>query len=193
VSVSDAITFSEPHALFAADLLTECASTFLQMTRGLDVELELAASTAASERRVAAALHAQGDRGELVAAAAYAAWIGDHIRQQAVRVRAADVEAAAGYCDPGTDEMALRQREIAEARVAADSFASLHLAPTPRARPGELQGELHPGILAQLERAREWCDQALWAASESNTTAMEAVCSHLRVLLFWVSGQCPAP
>lgn len=192
MSVPEAMTFSAPHALFAADLLTECASTFLQMTRGLDVELELAAGPAASERRVAAALHAQGDRGELVAAAAYAAWIGDHIRQQAARVRAADVEAAAGSCDPGTDEMVLRQREIADARAAADSFAALHLAPTSPPRPGELQGELHPGNQAQLERAREWCDQALWAASESNTAAMEAVCSHLRVLLFWVSGQCPA-
>ncbi|TXH20008.1 MAG: hypothetical protein E6R06_23010 [Mycobacterium sp.] len=188
----EAMTFSAPHALFAADLLTECASTFLHMTQGLDVELELAASPAASERRVATALHAQRDRDTLVGAAAYAAWIGDHIRRQAARLRVADVEAAARYCDPGTDEMALRQREIAEAR-AADSFASLHLAPTPPPRPGELQGELRPGMLAQLERAREWCDQALWAASESNTTAMEAVCSHIRVLLLWVSGQCSAP
>ncbi|ORV43376.1 hypothetical protein AWC02_15360 [Mycolicibacter engbaekii] len=185
--------FSEPHALFAADLLTECASTFLQMTRGLDVGLELAASSAASERRAATALHARRDRDTLVAAAAYIAWIGDHIRQQTARVRIADVEAAARYCDPGTDEMALRQREIAEARATADSFASLHLAPTPPPRPGELQGELHPGILAQLERAREWCEQAIWAASQSNTTAMEAVGSRLRVLLFWVSGQCSAP
>lgn len=191
--MSEAMTFSAPHALFAADLLSECVSTFLQMTRGLDVELELAASRAASERRAATALYAQRDRDTLVAAAAYAAWIGDHIRQQVARVRAADVEAAARYCDPDTDAMALRQREIAEARAAADSFASLHLAATPPPRPGELQGELHPGILAQLEPAREWCDQALWAASESNTTAMEAVCGHIRVLHFWVSGHCSAP
>lgn len=189
----EAMTFSEPHALFAADLLTECASTFLQMTRGLDVELELAASPAASERRVAAALHAQGDRGALVAAAAYAAWIGDYIRRQAARVRSADVEAAARFCDPDTDAMALRQREIAEARAAADSFASLHLSPTPPPCPSELQGELNAGILAQLERAREWCDQALWAASKSNTPAMTTVCLDIWVLLLWAAGHCPAP
>lgn len=175
--------FSLTHADFAAELLEDCRTEFLRVTSTLDEYLLLARHLDSSDSAAIVAC-APGNREALVAAAAYAQWLADHIRQQADRWRRADRNAAASYVAKDPDQAVLLAM-----REGDEPYSGVAPSPTPPPHPAALERvDMLPRLRA-LVTARELCNQALWAATKSDTPAMRSVCGHIETLLRWLQHE----
>jgi hypothetical protein len=170
--------FCPTHARFAADLLGDCRTEFLRLTTALDFDVER--PLRGRRRRTAPTAYTPGNRDKLIAAAAYAQWMSDHITQEAARCQREITAVCARYAT-NSDQVALLERQMVP-------FDGMGPSAQPPLRPGELESieTLPAPYLAQLDRAREWCGQALWAAGMSNTAAMETLCQHIGTLVSWL-------
>lgn len=178
--------FRSTHAGFAAELLEDCRTELLRVTSTLDGYIDLARHLNSSTSAAIVSC-APGNRDALVAAAGYAQWISDHIRQQGAQWQRADSAAAAGYMANDRDQRLLQGMRDRE------EFCGDTIAPSPTPPPG-------PGVLENIEslsdrrrllHARELCAEALWAAGKSDTEGMRTVCGHIETLLSWLQREVP--
>jgi hypothetical protein len=135
------MVFRPTHARFDVDLLDDCRTEFLRVTTALDGYLELA-DRLRGERGAAVVAYAPGNRENLIAGAAYAQWISDHISQQTARWLKADKAAAAGY---STDSDETDTAPTAAGRGRGGRFVGGHTA---------------VGAAAAAGRAEKHCDAA---------------------------------
>lgn len=185
METTDAVHVSLVHARFAADLLVGVREELLRLTTDLDVYMDWArragGGTKLDEAWMAIAASAPSNRRELIAAAAYAQWLSDHIRLQSARWKRADEASATGYMKH-FDESALLERQLVP-------FEIVEPPKDPPPHPGALDSTiamLPAPYVARVDRAREWCGQALWAARMSNTQGMAVVCGYMERLLGWM-------
>ncbi|MDM3927432.1 hypothetical protein [Mycobacterium intracellulare] len=185
METTDAVHVSLVHARFAADLLVGVREELLRLTTDLDVYMDRARRAGVGTKLDAAwlaiAASAPGNRRELIAAAAYAQWLSDHIRLQSARWKRADKASATGYAKH-SEESALLERQPVP-------FEIVEPPKDPPPHPGALDSTiamLPAPYLAHIDRAREWCGQALWAARMSNTQGMAVVCGYMERLLGWM-------
>lgn len=169
--------WSATHARFAADLLDDCQTELLRLTKTLDTYIGRRTDDPAV---LAVATSAPGNQKQILAAAAYFLWVGDHIRLQSARWAGAITSSCIGYAT-NADQVALLERQMVPSDI-------IQPPKDPPARPGALanMAMLPAPYLVRLERAREWCGQALWAARQNNTDGMDTVCQHIEMLLHWL-------
>ena len=174
------VDWSATHARFTADLLDDCQTELLSLTRTLDSYIGWRTADAAV---LAVAASAPGNKKQILAAAAYLLWVGDHIRLQSARWASAITSSCIGYAKHA-DQVALLERQMVSPDI-------IQPPKDPPARPGDLDNiaMLPAPYLAGLDRAREWCGQALWAARQNNTEGMATVCQHIEMLGHWLERQ----
>lgn len=177
--------FSPTYARFAADLLTDCRNEFLRISVDLDDELgneknrsvcEFAESQPSDSVPLSHRVDTEkaADRDTLIAAAAYAQWISDHIWQEAARCDR-EIAAASARHAVTSDQLALLEYR----EVPFDGGA-------PAAEPPPF-----PSVLFELRRGGTDCDvytllsSASSAVGESNTAAMIVLRQHIGLLLGW--------
>lgn len=186
----DVLDVNVVHARFAADLIEGARVELLRLTTDLDFYIQrgrrAAIGTKTDAPYMAVTEAAPGNREQVVAAAAYAQWISDHIRLQCTRLECADLRAAACYAND-SDQVALLERELHQSDTVV-----VHPPSTPPPRPGALDSTITMmpvPYLVRLDRAREWCGQALWAARTSRSKGMAVVCGHIELLLRWMEDR----
>lgn len=192
--------FSPTHACFAADLLTDCRNEFVRISVDLDQELEAAkhrslcdfAASQASESVPASPrvdTEKAADRDSYIAAAAYAQWISDHIRQEAARCER-EIAAARARSAVTSDELALLEHRI----VPMDGDA-------PASEPPPFPEVVDLRVLFQRRRGRidcecdveTWLSSAASAVSASNTASMIVLRQHIGLLLGWLDRSALRP
>jgi hypothetical protein len=143
----DDIVFSDTYARFAADLLADVRRSLLTITTRLDWSLRDNGPGSPSYRRAEVL---SVDKPALVAAAAYAQWIGDHVAYEVAQWRDHDMRRAElAVCDE-PDKVALYRHERDDLELVSPSFE-------PPMFPDALQAihrtrELEMSVAAKLER-----------------------------------------
>lgn len=173
------------HARFAADLLADCRTQLLRISTDLDYQREFEGRSDEAGQRAALTGWLAGERDKLIAAAAYAQWVSDHIRQEMARCQA-EIRAVCARYAVSSDHLALLERET----VPLDGIAPSN---EPPVLPARLETPDDVDNLArqhrfELELAWRWASSALLATGESHTGLMLSLCEHIRTLCEWLAA-----
>lgn len=197
----DGAVFSAVHARFAADLLSQCRTGLLGVSKWLDGHMD-------DERRLSRAVQhddhelrdvrlgeifaeggehsyaimAYGDKPALIAGAAYAQWISDHLAAEVARRHAQSVAIAMTFA-ADADHLAVLQHEMAGAEDA----------PTPAAEPPPFPATLEEvgrveNQRARLDPIRDMLAEADQAILRSTTETMRVLHQHITALNWWAMG-----